>query len=79
MIHQELFMNSQKRPLAVITGASTGIGYELANVAAERNFDLIISADEPGIETAAEQLGPGCRSSCAGRSRAARFASAIRS
>jgi short-subunit dehydrogenase len=49
-------MNSQTRPLAVITGASTGIGYELAKLAAERNFDLVISADEPDIETAAERL-----------------------
>jgi uncharacterized protein len=42
--------------LAVVTGASTGIGYELARCATERDYDLIIAADEPEIETAAERL-----------------------
>src|SRR5437762_12342819 len=35
------------RPLAVVTGASTGIGYELAKTCAESGFDLLIAADEP--------------------------------
>lgn len=42
--------------LAVVTGASTGIGFELAKCAAEDGYDLIIAADEPEIETAAVQL-----------------------
>ncbi|MBV9289989.1 MAG: SDR family NAD(P)-dependent oxidoreductase [Hyphomicrobiales bacterium] len=42
--------------LAVVTGASTGIGFELARCAAEKGYDLVIAADEPEIETAAEQL-----------------------
>lgn len=41
------------RPLAVVTGASTGIGYELAKCCAENGFDLVIAADEPRIEDAA--------------------------
>jgi short-subunit dehydrogenase len=41
------------RPLAVVTGASTGIGYELARVCAINGFDLIVVADEPAISGAA--------------------------
>lgn len=44
------------RPVAVVTGASTGIGRELARIAAEDGCDLIIAADELEIETAAEEL-----------------------
>jgi short-subunit dehydrogenase len=33
------------RPLAVVTGASTGIGYHLARIAAEHGYDLIVAAD----------------------------------
>lgn len=43
--------------LAVITGASTGIGYEIAKIAAGEGFDLIVVADEPEIESAAATLG----------------------
>ena len=49
-------MNSPPRQLAVVTGASVGIGLELARLCAEQNFDLIIAADEPGIENAAREL-----------------------
>jgi uncharacterized protein len=44
------------RPLAVVTGASTGIGYELAKQCAENGFDLLIAADEPAINAAADKL-----------------------
>jgi len=44
---------SDQRPLAIVTGASTGIGYELAKCCAENGFDLVIAADEPEIERAA--------------------------
>jgi uncharacterized protein len=47
---------TEPRPLAVVTGASTGIGFELAKVAAERGFDLVIVADEPAIHDAARRL-----------------------
>lgn len=46
--------------LAIVTGASTGIGYELAKCCAEDGFDLLVAADEPEIHRAAEdfrQLG----------------------
>ncbi|TVV69890.1 SDR family NAD(P)-dependent oxidoreductase [Sphingomonas solaris] len=39
--------------LAVITGASTGIGFELASIAAENGYDILVVADEPLIESAA--------------------------
>ena len=42
--------------LAVVTGASSGIGYELADCAARKGYDLIIAADENEIEAAADQL-----------------------
>lgn len=42
--------------LAVVTGASTGIGYELAKCAAQDGYDLIIAADEPSIDRAAVSL-----------------------
>ena len=49
-------MEELDRELAVVTGASTGIGYELARIAAERGYDLVIAADEPEIDVAAERL-----------------------
>jgi short-subunit dehydrogenase len=45
-----------KRSLAVITGASTGIGYELARCCAQNGFDLVIVADEAEIQDAAEDF-----------------------
>ena len=45
-----------KGKFAVVTGASTGIGRQLAQCCAEDGFDLLIAADEPAIETAAEEL-----------------------
>jgi short-subunit dehydrogenase len=42
--------------LAVVTGASSGIGYELAKLAAADGFDLVIAADEPAIHKVAEEL-----------------------
>src|SRR3954470_20954550 len=44
------------RRLAIVTGASTGIGYELARRCAENGFDVIVAADEPAIETAAADI-----------------------
>lgn len=38
------------RPLAVVTGASSGIGYELARLFAEDGYDLIVAADTPLAE-----------------------------
>jgi len=42
--------------LAVITGASSGIGREIARRAAEEGYDLVIVADEPQIDVAAGEL-----------------------
>ena len=42
--------------LAVVTGAWTGIGLELARECAKHKFQLIIAANEPEVETAAEEL-----------------------
>jgi uncharacterized protein len=53
---QEQFMSATPRQLAVVTGASSGIGLELARLCAQRHFDLIIAADEPLIENAAREL-----------------------
>ncbi len=49
-------MSSTERPLAVVTGASTGIGYELAKECCRNGFDLLVVADEPEIETSAARL-----------------------
>ena len=40
-------MAQTSRPLAVVTGASTGIGYELAKCCAQEDFDLVLVTDEP--------------------------------
>ena len=53
-------MTAHPRPLAIVTGASSGIGYELAKLCAEHGYDLLIAADRPEINQAAEdfrQLG----------------------
>jgi short-subunit dehydrogenase len=42
--------------LAIVTGASSGIGYELARQCATHGFDLLIAADEPAINDAAREL-----------------------
>ena len=41
---------------AIVTGASSGIGRELAKCCAREGFDLLIAADDPRIEDAAEEL-----------------------
>ena len=47
---------SAPRPFAIITGASTGIGFELAKRCAKEGYDLLIAADEPEIEKATASL-----------------------
>jgi short-subunit dehydrogenase len=50
---------SNRGKFAIVTGASTGIGYELAECCAHDGFDLLIAADEPEIFSAAERLRKG--------------------
>jgi short-subunit dehydrogenase len=44
------------KPLAIVTGASSGIGFELATICAQEGFDLLVAADRPDIHSAAEQF-----------------------
>jgi short-subunit dehydrogenase len=53
--------NSTGRPLAVVTGASSGIGYELAKLCAENGFDLVVAADRPLEEAAQTFRGLGAQ------------------
>ena len=39
--------NKAPRPLAVVTGASSGIGFQLACRAVEHGYDLVVAADTP--------------------------------
>ncbi len=45
-----------QRPLAVVTGASSGIGYELAKQFAAHDFDLIVAAEDDRIADVATEL-----------------------
>lgn len=47
---------SRSRPLAVVTGASSGIGLELARICAQEGCDLIVCADRSLREASAELL-----------------------
>jgi uncharacterized protein len=47
---------SSARPLAVVTGASSGIGLELAKQFASHGFDLIVAAEDGDIVAAAREL-----------------------
>ncbi|WFE65609.1 SDR family NAD(P)-dependent oxidoreductase [Micromonospora sp. WMMD714] len=44
------------RPLAVVTGASSGIGYELAGEFVRNGYDVVIAAEDAGITEAAHHL-----------------------
>jgi short-subunit dehydrogenase len=44
------------RRFAVVTGASSGIGYELAKVFAQEGFDLLINAEDDRLEAAVQDL-----------------------
>lgn len=49
-------LDGNGRKLAIVTGASSGIGYHLARLCAENGFDLVIAADQPEIEQAAQDF-----------------------
>jgi short-subunit dehydrogenase len=44
------------RPLAVVTGASSGIGFHLARCCADNGFDLVIAADRGELDAAGQGL-----------------------
>ncbi|HEU4603421.1 MAG TPA: SDR family NAD(P)-dependent oxidoreductase [Steroidobacteraceae bacterium] len=49
------------RPLAIVTGASSGIGRELATIAAREGFDLIVAADRSLQDALSELQSLGAR------------------
>jgi len=51
-------MNSTRK-LAIVTGASTGIGLELAKLAAQDGYDLLVAADTPLVDASAALRGLG--------------------
>jgi short-subunit dehydrogenase len=49
-------MTTATKPLAVVTGASSGIGLELAKQFARHDFDLVLAAEDDELAAAAEQV-----------------------
>ena len=49
-------MEITKGQFAVITGASSGIGFELAKQFSQHGFDLLVTAEDPGIVEAAQSF-----------------------
>jgi len=47
---------AETNEFAVVTGASSGIGYELARQFATNGYDLLITAEDDGIDRAAADL-----------------------
>jgi short-subunit dehydrogenase len=53
---ENLMSTLTERPLAAVTAASAGIGYELAKCCVEHGYDLLIGADDARIHEAAGEL-----------------------
>src|SRR4029453_4958501 len=47
---------SMSKPFAIVTGASSGIGLELAAICAQEGFDLLVACDRPEIQSAAKRF-----------------------
>lgn len=48
---------TETAPLALVTGASSGIGLSLARDLAGRGYDLVVAAEDDELHAAAEELG----------------------
>lgn len=48
--------NSSNRPLAVVMGASSGIGHELAKQFAQNGFDLLVTSTGSSIDQATQEF-----------------------
>jgi NAD(P)-dependent dehydrogenase (short-subunit alcohol dehydrogenase family) len=51
----EFAMARAARSLAIVTGASSGIGFELARCCIENGFDIVAAADDPHRKMAEPQ------------------------
>lgn len=49
-------MTTATKPLAVVTGASSGIGLELAKQFARHDFDLVLTAEDDELAAAADEV-----------------------
>ena len=49
-------MENTEKKFAIVTGASSGIGYELALQFAEHGYDLLVTAEDAGIAQATEEF-----------------------
>jgi short-subunit dehydrogenase len=47
---------AEARPLALVTGASSGIGFELAKQFAEHGYDLVVAAEDEELADAGREL-----------------------
>src|SRR5947209_2132736 len=47
---------TEYRPLALVTGASSGIGLELAKQFVDHDYDLLINSEDRALDTVAVQL-----------------------
>lgn len=53
---EDVMGSVSKRQLAIVTGASSGIGFELARECIEHDFDLVICSEDAAIHQAAQHL-----------------------